>query len=82
MKTVHAALVRSAGGWIGSERFDIQARPPESGKPDNPAMTRALANGAPSIFAALQEQLGLRLDSQRGPVEFVVVDSIERPTPE
>jgi uncharacterized protein (TIGR03435 family) len=186
-------------GWIGSERFDIQARPPEIAKPDNPAMTRALlrdrfklvahtetrqeqvyalvlarpdgrlgpqlkastqncaasqpgaaspcgtntsvndtvgrmtgtgqtmdalvnalgafglsrmvldrtglkgqfdfelrwtpdnlrapagqaqANDAPSIFAALQEQLGLRLESQRGPVEFVVVDSIERPTPD
>ena len=186
-------------GWIGSERFDIQARPPEIAKPDNPAMTRTLlrdrfklaahtetrqeqiyalvlarpdgrlgpqlkastqncaaaqpgaaspcgtntsvndtvgrmtgtgqsmealvnalggfglsrmvldrtglkgqfdfelrwtpdnlragagqaqANDAPSIFAALQEQLGLRLDSQRGPVEFLVVDSIERPTPD
>ena len=26
----------------GSDRFDIQARPPEIAKPDNPAMTRAL----------------------------------------
>ena len=34
------------------------------------------------IFAALQEQLGLRLDSQRGPVEFLYVDKIERPTPD
>jgi uncharacterized protein (TIGR03435 family) len=37
---------------------------------------------APSIFAALQEQLGLRLESQRGPVEFLIIDSIERPTPD
>jgi uncharacterized protein (TIGR03435 family) len=36
----------------------------------------------PSIFAALQEQLGLRLESQRGPVDFLVIDSIERPTPD
>lgn len=36
-------------------------------------------SGAPSLFAALQEQLGLRLDSGRGPVEFLVIDRIERP---
>lgn len=184
-------------GWIGSDRFDIQARVPEGAKQDNPAMTRALlkerfklvahtevrqeqvyalvlarpdgrlgagikpstrecnsppgtpspcgmnssvndasgkltGNGqslenlvnalgsfglsrmvldktglkgtfdfelqwtpdnlrsaagstqtdSPSIFAALQEQLGLKLEPQRGPVEFLVVDSIERPTPD
>ena len=36
----------------------------------------------PTLFAALPEQAGLRLESQRGPVPIVVIDSVSQPTPD
>jgi uncharacterized protein (TIGR03435 family) len=34
----------------------------------------------PSIFTAIQEQLGLRLESSKSPVDVLVIDSVERPS--
>ena len=37
-------------------------------------------SNVPTLFTALQEQLGLKLESQKGPVEMIVIDHIERPS--
>lgn len=50
---------------------------PDGGNPQEPA---ANPDG-PTIFQALREQLGLRLESTKGPVEFLVIEQAEKPSP-
>lgn len=44
--------------------------PPSSDKPDAP----------PSLFTAIQEQLGLKLDSTKAPVDIIAIDHVEKPS--
>jgi uncharacterized protein (TIGR03435 family) len=46
---------------------------------DNPTVDASDAPNAPSLVTALREQLGLRLESTRAPVEVVVIDRVEQP---
>ena len=64
-------------------RYDIELK----GTPETPAQGRGSIDppapdpNAVSIFTALQEQLGLRLNSTRDTVDVLVIDTLERPTP-
>ena len=46
-----------------------------------PGLTLPSPDG-PSLNTALREQLGLKLDATRGPVDVLVVDSLEQPMPD
>ena len=45
----------------------------------NDAGTPPPVSDVPDIFTALQEQLGLRLEKGTGPVEYLVIDHVEKP---
>ena len=76
-------IVLDKTGLTGNYSYELTYSPEQLG-----GSPPQLLNGAPptidpntpSIFTALQEQLGLKLDSDRGPVEVLVVDSAEQPT--
>lgn len=67
-------------GVTGRVDFMLRWTPPQP-----PAASRdgdaAATESGPSIFTALQEQLGLRLAPARGPVRVLVIDRLDRPTP-
>jgi uncharacterized protein (TIGR03435 family) len=56
-------------GLAGKYDFTLQWAPDED------------PGGGPSIFTAVREQLGLRLESAKLPVECLVIDHVERPSP-
>jgi uncharacterized protein (TIGR03435 family) len=65
-------------------RYDIRLKWMPQLQPTSVTGTpNAAANAAdlPGLFTALREQLGLELKSDRGPVEFLVIDSAEKPSP-
>ena len=52
-------------------------------RPPSASLGRPAAEDSnlPALSTALEEQLGLKLQSRMGPVEVLVIDSVERPTP-
>ena len=90
-----AGLARLLGGMVGrpvldrtglDAAFDIALQwSSDLGlrqtQPDSAGAAEVRPDGL-SLFTAIQEQLGLRLDATRAPVDVLVIDSAEPPTPD
>jgi bla regulator protein blaR1 len=76
-------VVIDRSGLTGNFDFDLRWSPDRT--PQNPPGTTSVPTSdpnAPSIFTALQEQLGLKLESVKNAVEVLVIDHVERPSPD
>jgi uncharacterized protein (TIGR03435 family) len=79
-------IVEDRTGLTGGFDFDLTWTPdqmpqlPAGGPPPGAPPFPAIDPNGPSLFAAVQEQLGLKLDSSRGPVDVIVIDQAEMPT--
>lgn len=74
-------IVVDKTGLTGRYDFTLKWTPDESqGAMFKGAESPPADVSGPSIFTAIEEQLGLRLESRKGPVEILVVDHAERPS--
>ena len=78
-------VVSDQTGLKGNYDFLLQWTPadptelPTGGAGHGLANARPSDTSGPSIFTAIQEQLGLKLESREGPVQVLVIDQIQRP---
>lgn len=67
-------FVEDHTGLNGVFDFKLDWTPDATAPSDDPDPS---SRSAPSLFTALREQLGFRLDARKGPVEVVVIDHVE-----
>jgi len=66
-------------GITGKYKVHLEYAPPEGTRVNGGELPESTA---PSIFTAIQEQLGLKLESTKGAGEYLAIDHVERPTPD
>jgi uncharacterized protein (TIGR03435 family) len=64
--------------WSREEGAELAARLPNGGSPGTDASP---PDPGPSIFSALEDQLGLKLEAKKTPTDVIVIDHIEQPSP-
>jgi uncharacterized protein (TIGR03435 family) len=68
-------------GLAGNYDFDLTFTPDvPAPPPGSPLLPPGFDPNGASIYTAIQEQLGLKLESTKGPVDVLVIDHIEHPT--
>jgi uncharacterized protein (TIGR03435 family) len=77
-RTVLDRAVVDQTGLSGTYDFDLEWTPDENQFSGN--LPRSVESTKPSLFVAMQEQLGLRLEATRGPVQALVIDRVDRPS--
>jgi uncharacterized protein (TIGR03435 family) len=78
-----ARAVVDRTGLSGNWEFELEFQPevPPGQLPPG-AAPPPVDPDAPNFFTAIQEQLGLKLEATKGPVEVWVIDGVEKPTPD
>jgi uncharacterized protein (TIGR03435 family) len=72
------APVLDETGLKGTYNYSLEFADPRLANSPEPRLREA--DSRPNIFTAVQEQLGLQLQSAKQPIEFVVIDHVERPS--
>jgi uncharacterized protein (TIGR03435 family) len=72
--------VEDRTGLTGNFAIELEWSP--DFQADSPQAAQRSADTRPALFTALQEQLGLRLEARTGPVDVIVIESVDRPTPD
>lgn len=73
-------IVFDRTGLTGYYDVDLEWTPGQERLRPEGAPVPIIDSSAPPIFTAVREQLGLRLQGSRAPVELVAIDAAERPT--
>ena len=79
--TAQGRLVIDKTGLTGRFAFTLAWTPDQMPTEAPPPGVPPVDPNGPSFFTALQEQLGLKLESATGPLEVIVIDSVEQPAP-
>ena len=74
-------LVIDRTGLTGNWDLEVKYTPDRSQLPPGVELPPSIDLNGPSLFTALEEQLGLKLRPARGPGEVLVIDSVQQPTP-